>query len=179
MNPSGTQLLDAVRALAPSLTAQAADIEEGRRLPSPLLAALREAGLFRMFVPRALGGLAVDLRTGLTALELLAQADGAVGWTVMIGSETPQLFALLPHESVRTLYAEGGPDLILGGGFNAQGQARAVPGGYQVTGRWAFASGSEHCDWLFGNCVVLSEDGRPRGLSAAGMPELRAMVFRA
>ena len=178
MTSSGTQLLEAVRALAPFITAQAEHIEERRRLPPALLAQLQVAGLFRMFVPRSAGGLELDLRTGLTALELLARADGAVGWTAMIGSEAPQLLALLPAESFRALYADG-PDVVLGGGFNAQGEARVVKGGYRVTGRWAFASGSEHCDWLFGNCVVLGEDGRPRSVSAAGVPELRAMVFRA
>ncbi len=179
MNEAGTELLDAVRALAPAIAGRAVEIEEGRRLPAQTLAELKGTGLFRMFVPRSLGGIEVDLRTGLEALEMLSRADGAAGWTVMIGSETPHLFALLPHETMKALYAEGGPDLILGGGFNAQGEARAVPGGYRVTGRWAFASGSEHCDFLFGNCVVLGEDGSPRSVSAAGVPELRTMVFRA
>jgi alkylation response protein AidB-like acyl-CoA dehydrogenase len=178
MSPSGTQLLEAVRALAPSIAARSAETEEGRRLPPELLVQLKEAGLLRMFVPRSLGGLELDLPTSLEVLEQLARADGAVGWTVMIGSETPQLLALLPQATVRDIYAQGA-DQVLGGGFNAQGEARVVPGGYHVTGRWAFASGSEHCDWLFGNCVVLGEDGRPRSVSAAGVPELRAMVFPA
>ena len=36
----------------------------------------------------------------------------------------------------------------------------ATDGGYLVTGKWAFASGSPNCDWLFGGCTLL-KDGQP------------------
>jgi alkylation response protein AidB-like acyl-CoA dehydrogenase len=48
--------------------------------------------------------------------------------------------------------------------------------GYRVNGRWAFASGCQHSDWLFGNCVV-TEKGAPRAGAIAGAPETRAMMF--
>lgn len=176
MTGSGSQLLQSLRALAPTLSARSQEIEDARRLPADLLSALKEAGVFRMFVPRDFGGLAVDLRTGLEALELLSRADGAVGWTCMIGAEAPQLFALLDRHRFAELYASG-PDVILGGGFNAQGVARPIHGGYRVSGRWAFVSGSEHCDWLFGTCLLLDESGQPQQGPAG--PRTRSMVFRA
>src|SRR5687768_11597646 len=86
-----TKLIEAVHALAPAISARAEDIEEARRIPDDLLAQLRATGVFRMFVPRSHGGLELDLRSGLEVLEILARADGAVGWTAMIGAETPQV----------------------------------------------------------------------------------------
>jgi alkylation response protein AidB-like acyl-CoA dehydrogenase len=170
-------LIHAVRDLTPELTARAAEIERARDLPADLLDRLRAAGCFRMFVPRSHGGYEADLRTGLTVLETLARADGATGWTVMIGSETPHLLAMLPRDRFDKLYAAG-PDVVAAGGFAPQGRAELADGGYQVSGRWAFASGSRHADWIFGNCL-LTWDGQPLPGSAGQPPETRSMLFPA
>ena len=173
---TNTKVHEAVRDLVPTLTARAAEIEAARRMPTDLLADLKSAGCFRMFVPRSHGGDEIDLLAGLDILETLARADGATAWTVMIGSESPLLFSLLAADRFDSIYAAG-PDVILGGAFNAQGEAHVVDGGYRVNGRWGFASGCQHVDWMFGSCVVL-EDGRPRPGIEAGVPEVRAVVFR-
>ena len=166
-------LLDTARDLAPTLAARAEEIENGRELPVDLVKELKTAGFFRMFTPRSHGGLETDLRTGLDVLEALARADAATGWTVMIGAETPQLLSLLDRERFDELYA-GSPDVVVAGGFNAQGTAEPVAGGYRVSGRWAFASGSGHADHLFGNCV-LTDGGVPRVVD--GVPALRAVLL--
>jgi hypothetical protein len=87
-----------------------------------------------MFVPKSHGGLAVDALSGMEILETISRADGATGWTAMIGCETPHLLALLPRERFDAIYSAA-PDVIIGGAFNAQGEARVVDGGYRVTGR--------------------------------------------
>jgi alkylation response protein AidB-like acyl-CoA dehydrogenase len=171
------KLLDAARDMAPVITARAADTEAGRRLPLDLLGQLKQAGFFRMFLPRSHGGLEVDLRTGNEVLETLARADGSSGWTVMLGSESPHLFSLLPRERFDAIYS-GGPDVIMGGAFNAQGQAVVEKGGYRVTGRWGFATGCQHADWLFGNCVIL-KDGQPLPGAMPGVPLMRGMLLPA
>jgi alkylation response protein AidB-like acyl-CoA dehydrogenase len=176
-NHEGAKVLQAVRDLAPTISARSAETEAARRLPADLLEQLKAAGCFRMFVPRSHGGYEVEPHLGMDILETLARADGATGWTAMIGSESPHLFALLTRERFDAIYSSS-PDVIVAGGFKAQGQAHVEPGGYRVTGRWAFASGCQHADWLFGNCVLLQE-GRPLPGMAEGVPAMRGMLFRA
>ncbi len=168
-------LLNAVRELAPKISARSMEIETGRRLPPDLLADLIAAGLFRMLAPRSHGGMEIDFPSSMEIIETIAEADGATGWTVMIGSETPQLLALLPRHRFDQLYANG-PDLIMGGGFAPRGTAELRGGDYLVTGRWAFASGCQHSKWLVGNCVV-TENGKPRAGFLPGTLEIRAMLF--
>ncbi|WP_433386873.1 acyl-CoA dehydrogenase family protein [Micromonospora sp. KLBMP9576] len=163
------RLVGAVDALLPEVSRRAGEIEAARALPADLLDSLRAAGCFRMFVPRSHGGYEADLRTGLRVLEALARADGSTGWTVMIGAETPHLLAMLSRDRFDKIYADG-PDVVAGGGFAPQGRAEPTDGGFRVTGRWAFASGSRHADWLFGNCL-LTGDGEP--------PAVRSMLFPA
>jgi len=175
MTPASKTLLDSVRDLAPSISARSAEIDAGRRLPPDLLAQLKAAGCFRMFVPKSHGGLDVDVPASMEIIETLATADGSTGWVVMIGSETPMFLALLSRKRFDRLYANG-PDVIIGGAFAPRGQAEMIDDGYRVSGRWSFASGCQHSDWLFGNCVV-TENGKPRPGLIPGTPEARAMMF--
>ncbi|MEU4562445.1 acyl-CoA dehydrogenase family protein [Actinoplanes sp. NPDC023936] len=158
-------LVRRARELAPSLQARSAELDSARQLPADLVAELKAAGFFRMFVPRSHGGHEADLRTGLAVLERLATAEPAVGWTVMIGSETPQLLACLDRETFDKMYSSG-PDVIVAGGFNPQGTATPTPDGYLVDGRWAFGSGSTHADWIFGNCLLAPIGDVPQTRSA-------------
>jgi alkylation response protein AidB-like acyl-CoA dehydrogenase len=175
MTPEAKTLLEAVRELAPSISARSAEIDSARRLPLDLLAQLTSAGCFRMFVPKSHGGLDVDVPASMEIIETLAAADGSTGWVVMIGSETPMFLALLERSHFDRLYANG-PDVIIAGAFAPKGQAEVTDNGYRVSGRWGFASGCQHSQWLFGNCVV-TENGKPRPGPAAGAPEVRAMMF--
>jgi len=176
MASAATRILQAVRDLVPTISRRGAEIEAARQIPPDLLQEIVAIGCFRMLVPKTHGGDEIDLLSSIEIIETLATADGATGWVVMIGCETPQLLALLPRHTFDVLYAEG-PDVIIGGGFAPQGEARVVAGGYRVTGRWGFASGCQHCSWLLGNCVV-TENGQPR-LGPEGTPELRGMIFSA
>ena len=150
-------ILDAVRALIPTIASRRDEIEQGRRLPPDLVDRLREVGCFRMLVPRRVGGAEAALADHMTMLRELARADGSVGWTVMIGSAAPFILGMLPAATFDAIYA-GGPDVVFAGAFNPTGRATPVEGGFRVTGRWAFASGCQHADWFVGHCVV--DDGR-------------------
>ena len=161
-------ILTAVRQLAPLLAARSDEIERGRRLPPDLVTDLREAGCFRMLVPRHLGGAEANLAEHLSLLRELACADGSVGWTVMIGSSAPVVFGKLPPATLEMMYAHG-PDIVGAGTFNPTGTATVVDGGFRASGRWAFASGCEHADWFVAHCIVA--DG--------SMPPLRMMVLPA
>jgi len=114
----------------------------------------------------------------MAVLSTLSAAEPAVGWTVMIGSETPQLLALLAREEFDKIYA-GGPDVVVAGGFNPQGTASVTAEDYVVNGRWAFASGSTHADWIFGNTVVTSADGVPLPGPTPEVPQMRSMLVPA
>ena len=161
-------ILDAVRALAPVIAARSDEIEKARRLPLDLVAQLRAAGCYRMLLPRRLGGAEGRLADHVAMVRELARADGSVGWTVLLGSSAPLIFGNLPAESFDAVFTEN-PDLALAGTFNPTGVATPEDGGYRVTGRWSFASGCQHADWLLAHCFV--DDGR--------VPPLRMMMIPA
>jgi alkylation response protein AidB-like acyl-CoA dehydrogenase len=165
----------AARELAPRAQAAAEQIERERRLPGDLVEELKAAGLFRLCVPKAVGGLEAHVATMVEAVEAVAAGDGSAGWCAAIGATSGALAAYLPEDAAREAY--GSPDSVAGGVFAPRGKAVAVDGGFRANGRWPFASGIDHCDWLMGGCMV-EEDGEPRRL-ATGAPDVRLMLFPA
>lgn len=161
--------------LAPVLRAQSEAIERERRLPGALAGRLAEAGLFRMLAPDALGGFEVSPRVFVDVLTTLGRGDGAAAWCVMTGSTTSLVGAYLPVESATAMFED--PSVIMAGVFAPLGRARPVEGGYRLSGRWPFASGSDNATWRLGGGLVMGEDG-PRTLDG-GQPEIRSFFFRA
>ena len=160
-------VLDETRDLAPIITARAAEIEAARRLPHDLLDKLIDAGCFRLTHPRSHQGLGVDAPAAMRVFESLARADASVAWAVMIGGGSWLDLATLPRPTFDALLCT--PDVVTAGVFNPTGTVAATPGGYRVNGRWSFASGCEHADWLYGNCIEGVTDG---------VPQMRTVLLR-
>jgi alkylation response protein AidB-like acyl-CoA dehydrogenase len=174
---TAARLLADVRGLSAEIAARAAVIEAGRRIPLDLVESLRSIGVFRMFVPRSHGGLELDIPAGLQIIAALGRADGSVGWSAMIGSTVALLAALASRETFDQVYRDG-PDTICAGSGQPLGRAEADGDGWRVTGRWPFASGCQHADWIGGSCIM-TRNGAPLPGPAEGMPLIRAFVLPA
>src|SRR5438874_737088 len=154
-DPNESPILHAAIAMAAKIHAARGEIEQGRRIPAPIVKALKDAGVFGMAMPHAWGGPELDPLTQFRVLEALAMADGSVGWCAMINCDGGYITAFLDQAVGRSMY----PDLQAGTAAAATptGQALRVPGGYRVSGRFPFASGCHHCEWVWLGCVVMAD----------------------
>ncbi|TFH27990.1 MAG: hydrolase, partial [Myxococcales bacterium] len=167
---SPKNLLTAIAALAPLVRSHSDLIERERKLPQAALDPLIEAGVFRMCVPRSLGGLEVDVTTLLSAIEEVARADGSAGWCTMIGATSGLISGYLEPSIAREIYGDARG--VTGGVFAPRGHARLQNDTYVASGRWPFASGVGHCNWLMGGCLVTDENG-----TAPSPPIARMLLF--
>jgi alkylation response protein AidB-like acyl-CoA dehydrogenase len=160
--------------MASTIHAATEEIERGRRLPQSVVGAMKSAGIFGMAMPRAWAGPELDPLTQFRVIEALAMADGSVGWCAMINCDGGYITAFLDQDDARAMY----PDLQVGTAAAATptGQAQPVPGGYRVSGRFPFASGCQHCEWVWLGCVV-TKDGQPR-VDGNGVPETRQCLVK-
>ena len=165
--------IEAVGALAPLIAAHADAMERERRLPVPVVDALQATGVFRLFIPGALGGAEADPLTACRIIEAVSTMDGAAGWCAMIGACYGLFAGLLPEPAAREVFAD--PRAIVAGSFRPAGVARVVADGYRVTGRWPFGSGITHSTWVLGGCQIVEHE-QPRR-TAAGTPEVRLLFF--
>jgi alkylation response protein AidB-like acyl-CoA dehydrogenase len=145
-------LLDKIRRLEPVIREHADESERQRHLADPIVDALRAAGLYRMMTPPELGGLGVDLITLYRVVEEIAAIDGSTGWCLFINGSCPLTGAFLPPNVAEEIYGEA--NAIGSGTVFPFGRAELADGGYQVSGRWAYASGAWHSNWHFAFCNV-------------------------
>ena len=158
--------------LLSALSAQRDEGERDRSLPGAAVAAMREAGLLRLWTPKEYGGDEVDLRAFMETAESLARVDSAAGWVFAVAAGGALLTAFVAPERAREIYAAG-PDVLLPGASAPNGRAVPVDGGYTLSGRWPLASGAQHGDWL--GVVALAFDGDTPRLDAHGVPDFKSM----
>lgn len=170
----GIRAVEELAGLASSLAARA---EAGRTLPDELVARLRDAGLFAMGLPRALGGLESRPEELIPVVEAMSRADASAGWSVLIGNTSAFLAWLDPAVAQRIVADRPAP--VLAGSMAPLGKGELVDGGaaYRVTGRWPFSSGCSHADVLMGGFVV-TEGGKPVP-GPGGRPRMRVAFYPA
>jgi indole-3-acetate monooxygenase len=171
-------LVRAARDLAPGIVAVADRIERERQLPAELVRALVDAGLFRMLLPRTVGGAETDLITYCRAVESIARADGSTAWCIAQASGCSLVAALLDPDVAWEIFGRDPRSILAWGPPTSRATATAVDAGYQVTGQWSFASGCHHATWLGAQCEVCTADGRPV-LDDKGRPDVVTFIFPA
>jgi alkylation response protein AidB-like acyl-CoA dehydrogenase len=169
--PTADELLASARALRPLIEAEAPAIEQAGRITPPVVEALRKAGIYRMIVPRSLGGSELDLLSYSKVMEALAMADGSTAWCVGQNSGVCRTSGYMPRAGAEEVF--GSPDAILSWG-NGPATAHPVEGGYVVNCKLSFSSGMHHATWLgcqdldvydeHGNVVSIKRGETHRGI---------------
>jgi alkylation response protein AidB-like acyl-CoA dehydrogenase len=147
--------------------------ERNRRLAPPVVDALRAAGLFRLFTPRALRGLEIDPVTFARVVEEVSTFDSGAGWAFQVNTGAWWTSRMSP-EGVAELYADG-PDLMMAASFSPPHRADEVAGGYRITGRGPLASTIHDSRWALMSAIVFDGD-QPR-MTPDG-PDFLSVVMR-
>src|SRR5262249_29624223 len=140
------------KALSGYLRAKSSEIEDARRLPPEVAARLRDAGMFRLMMPKEWGGPEMCPAEQVEVIEEIAKADASAAWCVMIGCDSGFFVGFLDDRDAREMYPR--LDMVSAGSAWPSGRAERVSGGYRVTGQWAFGSGVTHADVVMLNCVL-------------------------
>jgi len=169
--------IEAALRIAPLVRACRDEGERERRLPAQVLAAMHEARLFRMYIPKALDGLEIDPITSMIVVEEIARADAAAAWNLMLGATYGLWAAFLPEHAARDIY--GASDAVVAGALRPSGRARPVAGGFVVDGRWSFASGISHSAWWNAGCLVVRDGSSDPDVTRPSAPEPWLVFFPA
>ncbi|RSN64735.1 oxidoreductase [Streptomyces sp. WAC 04229] len=166
---SAAALKESAAALVPLLRENAARTEADRMVAEENIAALTEAGLFRLTVPRRLGGHETDFRTFLEITSELARGCGSTAWVTTLVNVCNWMVGLYPERAQQEVWGEN-PDARVCGVLAPSATTRAVEGGLVVTGRWGFASGSLHSQWASLGVPVVDAAGQQIDQGAALIP---------
>jgi indole-3-acetate monooxygenase len=172
---TGSAIFTRVNEIDSLLREHADEATRARHLTTPVVDAMRWAGVFRMAMPAAWGGPELDGCTQTEVIERLARADASAAWCAMIGVESGFFASYIDEGAARELYPE--LDMISAGFQGPAGKLEVCDGGYRLSGRWSFGSGITHADVIVGGATVF-QDGQPR-LGPSGRPEHRVAMLPA
>lgn len=153
------RVLHRLQQLAPLVAQHRHELDAARRLPQPVFEALADAGLLRLWLPRALGGPQLSPHELLAVVEAAAELDASVGWIVGVAAGSNLAAGHLPETVARRLFEPR--RTFCAHVINPSGTARKVEGGYLVNGSWSYASGIHHASTIIANCLVTDSDDAP------------------
>ncbi|VVM61608.1 Flavin-dependent monooxygenase, oxygenase subunit HsaA [Pseudomonas fluorescens] len=141
-------LLERARSLVPALKARTAQADKDQKVPVESIVELQAAGLLRALQPKEFGGYEVDPRTFFEIQTILAEGCMSTAWIYGVMGVHPWQLARYPIEAQREVWADDHSTLI-SSTYMPAAKVTVVEGGYRISGRWGFSSGSEHCQWVF------------------------------
>ena len=148
-----TQASDAAATISDVLRANAAVSENLRHVAPESVQAMADVGLWRLLTPASVGGAEAGLRAQVDSLFVVAAADPAAGWVQMVSNAHTWMVGNFPEQCMHEVFADG-PDIRVPGTLASQGKATRVEDGWRLDGRWQFASGVDHGDWLLIGAVA-------------------------
>ena len=151
-------VLDGVRDLLPTFRERADEAERLRVVPEASIKELEETGFFKLLQPKRFDGLEADPIDFYTAVRDIASACGSTGWVSSVVGVHPWQVALFTDEAQQAVWGND-TNTRLSSSYAPTGKAVVADGGFQLSGKWSFSSGCDHCQWvLLGGLVFNAED---------------------
>ncbi|AHH18579.1 putative acyl-CoA dehydrogenase [Nocardia nova SH22a] len=156
--PSAEELVERVRALQPLIAKNSAQGEQDRRVVEETVTALTEAGIFRTSVPKRYGGYETSMRTMLDVSAAVGEADGGTAWVVTLCNGCAWLAALFSERAQDEVWGAD-PEAKVSGVLAPTAEVVKVDGGFRVTGKWYYNSGSWHATWAVLGIPITDDKG--------------------
>ena len=146
--------------LATGISQYTEEEENSGRLSAPVVNALREAGFYKLYLPKSLGGLEADPLTTAKVVEEVARHNTAAGWSLMVANTVVVMCGHLAEEGIEEIFGSN-PDAFIAGSIHPPMRATRVEGGYLINGRNALISHVHEAQWIFTSALVM-ENNNPK-----------------
>jgi alkylation response protein AidB-like acyl-CoA dehydrogenase len=163
LSATGRRIRDEIRKLTPVLRANAAEGERIGALTPETLKAVSDAGVFKLTLPTEYGGTALGARDIAEIIAALGSGDASAGWLAVVATATRNSL-VFPERTVDEVFRDAmtweGP-IVMGASLLSPvvGKARKVDGGWMISGKWTFGSGSRHAAWATVGVEYTAADG--------------------
>ncbi|MFF0634439.1 acyl-CoA dehydrogenase family protein [Nocardia sp. NPDC004151] len=154
------EVVSRIEELSGQLAATAPETERLGKLSDESVKLLRQTGIMRMLQPTEYGGLAAHPRDYAEAVMAVSRNCGSTGWVTGVVGAHPWEMALMDRRLQEEVWGEN-PEAWIASPYAVMGVAKQTDGGYTLNGRWAFSSGTDHCDWIFLGALLADTEGNP------------------
>ena len=154
--PSPDELIARARAMIPALKARARACVAARDVSVETMAEFHEAGFFRILQPKRWGGYEMHPNVFFEVQKALAEGCMSTGWMYGVVGCHPYELALFHDQAQREVWGSDSSTLA-SSSYQPVGKITRVDGGFRLSGRWNFSTGSVHCNWVLLGAIVPPE----------------------
>ncbi|MDP3675604.1 MAG: flavin-dependent monooxygenase [Novosphingobium sp.] len=158
--PSADELIARARAMIPTLKARARQCTLGGNVPAETIAEMQEAGFFRVLQPKRWGGFEMNPNVFFEIQKALAEGCMSTGWVYGVLGCHPFELALFHDKAQADVWGDDDA-MLVSSTYQPVGKVEPAEGGFYLSGRWGFSSGSKHCGWILLGALIFAEDGPP------------------
>ena len=158
-NITRESLIERAKEMVPDLQARAAQADEIRRIPDDTQRALKDAGLYRVYLPSRFGGYEMDQMIQVDLAAELGRGCGSTAWVHAVVASHSWMHGMFEEQAQDEVWKQDSDALISGSTPTGDAKVDAVEGGFVLNGTWTFASGVDVCDWNHFNMFTPREDG--------------------
>ena len=153
-------LLELARELVPTLAARGGETESLRQLPAETVADLKARGLTRLCQPRKYGGAELPINRAGEIVATVARGCGSTAWVCAVFTDHSLIVSMFNPQAAEDVWG-GDPEAVISAGYHPSGTAERVDGGWRLSGKWGWASGCDHADWLLLGAIAPVEEFGP------------------
>jgi 3-hydroxy-9,10-secoandrosta-1,3,5(10)-triene-9,17-dione monooxygenase len=169
--PTPQELVDRARAMIPTLKARAKDCITARNVSAETIQEMQEAGFFRILQPKRFGGYEMSPNAFFDVQKLIAEGCMSTGWMYGVVGCHPYELALF-HDKAQQEVWGADHSMLVSSTYQPVGQVEVVEGGFRLSGRWGFSTGSLHCGWVLLGALIWPEGG-----PGSGPPDMRTFLL--
>ena len=169
--PTHAELVDRARAMIPTLKSRAKACTAARNVPKETIAEMQAAGFFKILQPKRYGGYEMHPNVFFDVQKLIAEGCMSTGWMYGVVGCHPYELALFDDKAQQEVWGDN-YDMLVSSTYQPVGQVETVDGGFYLSGRWGFSTGSLHCGWVLLGALIW-----PDGIPGSGPPEMRTFLL--
>ena len=155
----GKNLVQVAASLSSILSHNITEEENSGRLSGHVVEALKEAGFYKLYLPKSLGGHEADPVTMAKIVEEVAKHNTAAGWSLMVANSPLNMACRLPQKGIEQIFGSG--NTFVAGSVHPPMKASRVEGGYLINGRNSLVSNVHEAEWIMVLGLVM-ENGEPK-----------------
>jgi 3-hydroxy-9,10-secoandrosta-1,3,5(10)-triene-9,17-dione monooxygenase len=169
--PSHQELVERARAMIPALKERAKACTAARNVPAETVAEMQAAGFFKVLQPKRWGGYEMNPNVYFDILKTLAEGCMSSAWIYGVIGCHPYELALFHDAAQHDVWGED-QNTLVSSTYQPVGQVERTEGGFYLSGRWGFSSGSMHCKWVLLGALIWPEGG-----PGSGPPDMRTFLL--
>lgn len=159
--PLADDLVARAAAMIPALRKREASAIAAGQVSEETIAEFEEAGFFRILQPKRYGGYELPPHVYFRVARALAEGCMSSAWVYAVIACHNWQLALFDDAAARDVWGND-QNARMSSSYMPVGKVTVVDGGYRLSGRWAFSSGSAHCQWVMLGAHVPGDRPEPR-----------------